>query len=129
MRTRYGTTLQLRHEWDQAEIEWQRTLTRHIEDIGDEAAIARRQQHKYHDKSRQAAKIEEGDLVVIKDVYRPAGVAGKLHRPYVGPWQVLKVKPNRTLQLADIEGHKLDREVPLDHVKVWRLEEDARGQH
>ena len=69
--------------------------------------------------------ISEGDLVVIKDVHRPPGVAGKLHRPFVGPWHVLKVNPGRTLQLADMEGNELDRAIPLDHVKPWCIERPA----
>ena len=83
MRTRYGSTRQLSEEWRQAETAWQGTLTRHVEDLRDQTAIARRQQHSYHDKSKKASRIREGDLVVIKDVHRPVGVTGKLHRPYV----------------------------------------------
>jgi len=125
MRTRYGRTQVLHDEWRKAEIEWHQTLTRHFEDIGDQSVISRAQQHGVYNRNRQPVMISEGDLVVIKDVHRPPGVAGKLHRPFVGPYHVLKVNPGRTLELADIEGRELDRAIPLDHVKAWHIERPA----
>ena len=122
LRTRYGRSRELHDEWKKAEIEWNQTLARHFEDISDESAISRYHQHEVYNRGRQPVTFKEGDLVVIKDVHRPPGVVGKLHRPFVGPWHVLKVNPGRTLQLADMEGRELDRAIPLDHVKPWRIE-------
>ena len=121
LRRRYGRSQVLHDEWRDAEIEWSQTLARHFEDIGDESSISRYRQHGGYNRGRQPATLSEGDLVVIKDVHRPPGVAGKLHRPFVGPWHVQKINPGRTLQLADMEGRELDRAIPLDHVKLWRI--------
>jgi len=121
LRRRYGRSQVLHDEWRDAEIEWSQTLARHFEDIGDESSISRYRQHGGYNRGRQPATLSEGDLVVIKDVHRPPGVAGKLHRPFVGPWHVQKINPGRTLLLADMEGRELDRAIPLDHVKLWRI--------
>jgi len=121
LRSRHASRRLFTEAWSEAEQVWQSQLDHHFGTLHDEHAGRKFDRHRRVDSHREDPSFVPNDLVVIRDVHRPLGVEGKLRRPYVGPWVVTAVHPNKTATLADLEGHALSRDVPFDHMRAWRI--------
>ena len=65
--------------------------------------------------------IEEGDLVLLYD-NRHKEFPGKLHTRWMGPCKVIKIYPNGSIQLEDLQGVWLDTRVNRSRVKKYKQE-------
>ena len=120
LRARFANRHDFHDAWSDAEETWLRSLEHHVGELRENHAVDRHRRHSHANVSRLAPQLQPNDLVVVRDIHRPPGVAGKIRRPYVGPWVIDKVRPNQTLVLKDLDGHNLPRSIPADHVRLWR---------
>lgn len=68
-----------------------------------------------YDKKIKPVLLQAGDLALLYDS-RHARFPGKLHLRWMGPYRVVEVFPNGSIQLADLAGDLLGT-----RVNGWRL--------
>lgn len=68
-----------------------------------------------YDKKIKPVLLQRGDLALLYDS-RHARFPGKLHLRWMGPYRVIEVFPNGSIQLADLTGELLGT-----RINGWRL--------
>ena len=84
----------------------------------------------YDKKLPESYGIEKGGLVLLYDNHHKE-FPGKLHTRWMGPYKVIQIYSNGSLQLEDLQGIWLDTRVNGSRVKKYKEEspsEDKLGQ-
>jgi hypothetical protein len=71
--------------------------------------------------------ITEGSLVLLYD-NRYREFPGKLHTRWMGPYEVVRIFPNGSLQLQDLQGNLMETRVNGSRVKKYNPEPDSEEE-